>query len=114
MVSLNHSVLTGRLTRDPEIRYTAKDEKPVAHFAIAVDRIGKNKDVDFINCVAWGGLAQICGRYLKKGRLVAIEGRIQVNKYEAKNGEKKTSFEIIASNMQMLDHKFHKAAEEAK
>lgn len=110
MRSLNRTILVGRLAADPEVRYTT-NEIPVAKFAIAVERPAKNgeKEVDFINIVAWRGLAKICGEYLKKGKLVAIEGRLQVRKYE-KDGENRYFTEIVADNMQMLDSKFFKAS----
>ena len=114
MAGLNRMIMTGRLTRDPEIRYT-KNETPVAKFTVAVNRI-KRKDeeaaeADFFNCVAWRGLAKICGEYLKKGSLVAIEGKLNIRGYELK-GVKKQSTEIIVDNMLMLDNKFFKAASE--
>lgn len=110
MMSFNRSILVGRLAQDPEVRYTA-NEIPVAKFALAVERPSKNgdKEVDFINIVAWRGLAKVCGEYLK-GKPIAVEGRLQVRKYE-KDGEKRTFTEIIADNMQMLDTKFFKASE---
>jgi len=110
MSHLNRAILTGRLTADPEVRYTP-EEIPVASFALAVPRRGKNgsSEVDFINCVAWRGLAKICGEYLKKGKLVAVEGRIQVRKWEDKKGAKRISTDIIADNMQMLEKKFYNA-----
>ncbi len=110
MKSLNRTILVGRLTADPEVRYTA-NEIPVAKFAIAVERPSRNgeKEADFINIVAWRGLAKICGEYLKKGKLIAIEGRLQIRKYE-KDGENKYFTEIVADNMQMLDSKFFKAS----
>jgi len=113
MSALNRAILTGRLTSDPEIRYTAT-EKAVAHFTIAVDRPTKSgeKAVDFINCVAWEGLAKVCGEWLKKGRLVAVEGRIQVGKYKNKEGKNQTKTEIIANNLQILE--WAKKKEEAK
>lgn len=106
MMSLNRTILVGRLAQDPEVRYTA-NEIPVARFALAVGRPSKNgdKEVDFINIVAWRGLAKICGEYLKKGKPVAIEGKLQIRKYE-KDGQKRSVAEVIASNMQMLDTKF--------
>jgi len=114
MGHLNRAILTGRLTSDPEVRYTT-NELPVARFSLAIPRPTKNgeKEVDFINCVAWRGLAKICGEYLKKGKLVAIEGRIHVKKWEDKSGNKRVSTDVIASNLQMLDTKFHKASTEA-
>jgi single-strand DNA-binding protein len=102
----NKAFLIGNLTRDPELRYTPSGI-PVARFAIAVNRpAAKNSknaanEVDFINIVAWRRLAEICGEYLKKGRPVFIEGRLQIRNYE-KNGEQKTMTEVIADGMQML------------
>jgi len=111
MGNLNRAILTGRLTRDPEVRYTA-EEIPVANFSLAIPRPTKKgeKEVDFINCVAWRGLAKICGEYLKKGKLVAVEGRIQVRKWEDKTGAKRVSTDVIANNIQMLEKKFYKAS----
>ncbi len=110
MKSLNRTILVGRLAADPEVRYTT-NEIPVAKFALAVGRPSKNgaNEVDFINIVAWRGLAKICGEYLKKGKLIALEGRLQVRKYE-KEGESRYFTEIVADNMQMLDSKFYKAS----
>jgi single-strand DNA-binding protein len=106
MGALNKTILTGRLTADPEIRYT-ENEKPIAHFRLAVDARGKDKNgekkTDFFNCVAWGGLAKIVGDYLGKGRLVAVEGRLQVRKFQDKNGQNRDWTEVIADSVQMLD-----------
>ena len=100
----NKVFLIGNLTRDPELRYTPSGIA-TARFAIAVNRI-KRKDapgeVDFINIVAWRRLAEICGEYLKKGKPVAIEGRLQIREYQAKTGEKRTMTEVVADTMQML------------
>ena len=105
----NKAFLIGNLTRDPELRYTTSGI-PVARFAIAVNRIkGKNsgggQDVDFINIVAWRRLAEVCGEYLKKGSPVAIEGRLQIRTFEAKQGGQRTMTEVVADNMQMLGRK---------
>lgn len=99
----NKVFLIGNMARDPEIRYTTAGI-PVAKFAVAVNRFSRNKEkneVDFINVVAFRRLAEICGEYLKKGRPVAIEGRLQIRPYE-KNGEKLTFTEVLMDNMQML------------
>lgn len=115
MGGLNRSILAGRLVADPEVRYTG-NEIAVAHFKLAINRGSKTKGTettDFINCVAFGGLAKICGEYLKKGRLVAVEGRLQIRSYEAKDGQKKTATEVIIDDMQMLDFKFYNAANKA-
>ncbi len=112
MGGLNRSILAGRLVADPEVRYT-KNETPVTHFCLAINRNG-NDNADFINCVAWAGLAKVCGEYLKKGRMVAVEGRLQIRSYQNKDGQKKSATEVIVDNMQMLDSKFYKAASKAE
>ena len=111
MGGINRSILTGRLVADPEVRYTSK-EVAVTHFRLAINRFG-SEVADFINCVAWGGLAKVCGEYLKKGRMVAVEGRLQARNYKAKNGQNKSITEVIIENMQMLDSKFYNAAAQA-
>jgi single-strand DNA-binding protein len=99
----NKVFLIGNLTKDPELRYTPSGI-PVARFTIAVNRPSaktEKNEVDFINVVAWRRLAEICGEYLKKGRPVSIEGRLQIRDYE-KDGEKKVFAEVVADGMQML------------
>lgn len=116
MGGLNKSILAGRLVADPEVRYTSS-EVAVAHFKLAINRGSKKNGTDttdFISCVAFGGLAKICGEYLKKGRLVAVEGRLQIRSYEAKDGQKKSATEVILDDLQMLDYKFYNAASKAK
>jgi len=108
---LNRSILAGRLTADPVVRYT-QNELAVTHFCLAINRNG-NDNAEFINCTAWGGLAKVCGEYLKKGRLVAVEGRLQIRSYKNKKGQKRSSTEVVVDNMQMLDSKFYKAASKA-
>lgn len=112
MAALNKTILTGRLTRDPEVRYTT-DEIPVTNFTLAVDRVPHNgeKQTDFINIVAWNHLAKICGEHLKKGRLVAVEGRLQIRSYESKEGSKRKIAEVIANGMQILDWRTSKKEE---
>lgn len=102
----NKVFLIGNLTRDPELRCTPSGI-PVVRFTVAVNRPsakGEANEVDFINVVAWRRLAEICGEYLKKGRPVSIEGRLQIRSYE-KDGEKRTISEVIADGMQMLGKK---------
>ena len=117
MNALNRVIMIGRLTGDPEIRFTT-NEIPVANFSIAVNRtVGKEKrkEVDFFQIVAWSGLAKICGEYLKKGKLIAVEGRLEVQKYEDKAGVKRTNTKIVADNIQMLDRKsYGEKAKEGK
>ena len=110
---LNRVILTGRLTADPELKLTDK-EVPVAHFRVAAHRPWKNAegkhDADFINISAWNGLAKVCGDHLKKGQMVALEGRLQVSSYE-KNGQKLTYTEVVADNLHMVDFKTYTDAE---
>lgn len=105
MSSLNRVILIGRLTRDPELRTTTTG-KSVVGFGIAVDRVFKSEggqDVDFFNVSAWGKTAEFVANYLTKGRLVAVDGRIQSRKYQTKEGENREAFEIVAENVQGLD-----------
>lgn len=111
---MNKVILTGNLVADPEVRYTKKDA-PVAHFRLAVNRRvkkGEESKADFFKCVAFSGLAKVCEEYLKKGRLVAIEGKLHMNSFEA-NGKKQSVTEVLIDNMQMLDWKNPKKAEDA-
>lgn len=104
---LNKVILIGRLTKDPELRYTPSGVA-VATFNLAVDRPFLNqqgeKEVDFIPIVVWRKQAENCANYIGKGRLVAIEGRIQVRTYEDK-GQKRWATEVVAENVRFLDYK---------
>lgn len=105
MASFNKVVLIGRLTRDPEVIFT-QSGTAICKFSLAVDRtMSKTKETDFINITAWSKLAEICGKYLVKGKLVMIEGSIKTGKYVDKQGNKRTSFDVNAQSMQMLDSK---------
>lgn len=101
---MNHVVLIGRLTKDPEVRYT-QSGMAVGTFTLAVDRRvqkDKPKEADFIPCVAWGKTAEVAGNWCKKGKQVGIEGRIQVRSYDAKDGSKRYVTEVIVSNLELL------------
>lgn len=98
---MNHITLMGRLTADPEIRYT-QSGKAVASFTLAVDRRGEG--VDFVPIVAWEKLADIIGNNLTKGRRTLIEGRIQIRTYEHE-GQKRRVTEVVASNLYFVDNK---------
>ena len=105
---LNRVVLIGRLTRDPELRVTATSGIPVARFTVAVDRpFAKEgqQDVDFIDCVAWRGLGETVAKFMTKGRLVAVEGRLQIRPYETQEGAKRHATEIVCDNVRFLDSK---------
>ena len=105
---MNKVFLIGRLTRDPEVRYT-QSGKAIARFGLAVDRRGKDKGADFINCLAWDKLAETIGNYIQKGRKIAIEGSIQTGSYE-KNGQKVYTVEVVAHNMEFCDSKKEESA----
>jgi single-strand DNA-binding protein len=104
MSSLNRVILIGRVVAPPEMRYTTSG-KAVASFRLAVDRRGRSdgeNTADFIPIVSWERLAEICNEFLAKGKLIAIDGRLQTRTYEAQDGQKRTAFEVVASDMQML------------
>ena len=96
---LNRVILMGRLTADPELRKTASDLS-VTSFTLAVDRNygkGADRQTDFINCVAWRQTAEFISRYFSKGRLMAVEGSIQVRNYTNKNDNKRQAVEVLVS-----------------
>ena len=103
----NLVVLTGRLTADPELKYT-QNNTPVTSFSIAVDRrykSGEEQETDFINIVAWRQTAEFITKYFQKGSMIGIEGSIQTRKYTDKDGKKRTAFEVIANNVQFVERK---------
>ena len=103
----NLVVLTGRLTADPELRYTPNNT-PVTSFSIAVNRAyksGEEPQTDFINIVAWRQRAEFITKYFSKGSLIGIEGSIQTRKYTDKNGNDRTAFEVVANNVQFVESK---------
>ncbi|MEN6350210.1 MAG: single-stranded DNA-binding protein [Syntrophomonas sp.] len=99
---LNRVILIGRLTRDPELRYTPNGTA-VATFTLAVDRKFKREEADFIPIVVWAKLAEHCANYLGKGRMVAVEGRIQVRTYDTQEGQKRWVTEVVAEDVRFLD-----------
>lgn len=103
---LNRIILIGRLTRDPELRYTATG-KAVTQFTLAVDRAFPTqqgeKEADFITIVTWQQLAETCANYLHKGRLTAVEGRLQIRNYENNEGKKVYVTEVVADNVRFLE-----------
>ncbi|MDI9481066.1 MAG: single-stranded DNA-binding protein [Syntrophomonadaceae bacterium] len=99
---LNKVVLIGRLTRDPELRYTTNGTA-VCRFSLAVNRRYNREQVDFIDVVAWRGLAENCANYLGKGRLAAVDGSIQVRSYEGQDGQKRKVTEVVADDVRFLD-----------
>lgn len=103
---LNRVILIGRLTRDPELRYTPSGVA-TTQFTLAVDRPfssqGGDREADFIPVVTWRQLAETCANYLRKGRLTAVEGRIQVRNYDNNEGKRVYVTEVIADNVRFLD-----------
>lgn len=102
---MNTVSLVGRLTRDPEVRYTST-QMAVARFSIAIDRPAKEggeKQTDFPNIVVFGKQAENCERYLAKGRKVAINGRIQTGSYTDKEGRKVYTTDVVANYVEFLD-----------
>lgn len=107
MSSLNKVILIGRVTRDPELRYTPTG-KPVATFTVAVNRFrGQNgeQETDFIDCVVWQQSAEFAAKYATKGRLVCVDGRLQVRSYETQEGQKRKAYEVVANDLRLLDRK---------
>lgn len=103
---LNRVILIGRLTKDPELRYTPQGVA-VAQFTLAVDRgfssNREEREADFIPIVVWRQLAETCANYLRKGRLAAVEGRIQVRNYDNNEGRRVYVTEVIADNVRFLE-----------
>ena len=111
-MNLNKVMLIGRLTRDPEMRYTPKGD-PVTSFSLATNRYGQGADgekkeyTDYHNIVAWNvgrrNLAEITGQYLHKGSLVYVEGRMQTRSWEGQDGQKRKTTEVVATEVQFLE-----------
>jgi single-strand DNA-binding protein len=103
---LNHIALIGRLTRDPELRYTPNGV-PVANFDLAVDRpVTKQageREADFIRIIVWQKQGENAAKYLSKGRLVAVEGRLQIRTYDDQQAQKRRVAEVVAGNIQYLE-----------
>ena len=100
---LNHIVIMGRLTRDPELRYT-QSQVPVASFTVAVDRDfsgrdGGERQTDFINCSAWRSTAEFISKYFHKGSMIVVSGRLQIRSYQDRDGNNRTAAEIVADNV---------------
>lgn len=103
---MNSVFLIGRLTRDPEVRYTAATQMAVATFTVAVNRpnrSGENQQADFPRVTVFGKQAENCEKYLAKGRLVAIEGRLQTGSYQNKDGATVYSTDVMANRVQFLE-----------
>lgn len=99
---LNHIVIMGRLTKDPELNHT-KNGKTVLTFCVAVDRDrspqGQERQTDFINCVAWNAKAEFISKYFQKGSLIVVSGRLQMREWTDNDNNKRVSAEILASDV---------------
>lgn len=104
---MNKVILIGRLTRDPELRFTPANGVAVATFTLAIDRPFLNqkgeREADFIRIVTWRKLAETCANNLQKGRLVAVSGRIQSRSYENQEGQRRYITEVVADEVKFLD-----------
>ena len=114
---LNRVILVGRLTRDPELKYTPAG-MPVASFSLANNRSystggEKKEQVSYFDCVAWSKLGEIITEYCKKGKMIAVEGRLQQRRWDDQDGNKKSKVEVVVENFQFLspgkgqDEDFH-------
>lgn len=103
---MNKTLLIGRLTKEPEVRYTPS-QRVATSFTLAVNRDYKNadgtRDADFIPIIAWGKIAEMCGNNLTKGTRILVEGSIQVRSYDDKDGSRRWMTEVIAENIRFLD-----------
>jgi single-strand DNA-binding protein len=115
--SVNKVILVGRLGKDPEVKYTQAGV-PVARFTLATDESWKDQSgekqqrTEWHNIVAWRKLAEICGQYLNKGKLVYVEGRLQTRSWEDKEGNKRYTTEIQADNLVMLSARTDESRQE--
>ena len=103
---MNNVVLIGRLTRDPEVRYISESQMAVATFTVAIDRptrAGQEKKTDFPRITVFGRQAENCERFLAKGRLVGIQGRIQTGSYTDKDGKTVYTTDVVANNVEFLE-----------
>lgn len=106
---MNQVILVGRLAQDVELRYIAGTGTPVATFTVAVERefVGKSgkREVDFIDIQTWGKSAENCSKYIGKGSMVSIQGSLRVEKYEDREGNRRTSYRVNADRVQFLSSK---------
>ena len=112
---MNKVILMGRLTRDPEVRYTQTSNTLVASFSLAVNRRfvrqGEERQADFINIVAWSKLGEFCSKYFKKGQQVAVTGRLQTRTWDDDQGQKHYITEVVAEEAYFADSRRDGAVE---
>ena len=105
---MNNVALIGRLTKDPELKYTPNTRTAVCRFTLAIDRPkrdGKDMGADFIRIVVWGKMGENCDKYLDKGRQVAVKGHIQTGRYEDRDGKTVYTTDVVADNVEFLGKK---------
>ena len=105
MIIINKVVLLGRLTKDPELRYAAGSGTAVCRFTVAINRQFKKDETDFINCVAFGKTGETITQYLTKGRQIAITGSIRTDSYDAKDGTKMYTTDVIVETFEFVESK---------
>lgn len=108
-MSLNNVTIMGRLTRDPELRYT-QSNTPVASFTLAVDRDFGEKQTDFIDCVAWRGTGEFVDKYFSRGSMAIVSGRLQIRSWTDDNGNKRRSAEVVAEHVYFGESKRREAS----
>lgn len=107
MASLNRVLMMGNLTRDPELRYIPSGSA-ITSFTVAMNRVyklqsgEKKEETSFVRVVVWGRMAEVCGEYLKKGSSVFVEGRLQSRSWDGPDGQKRSTIEVIATNVQFI------------
>lgn len=101
---MNNVVLIGRTTKDIELRYSTSGTA-IARFTLAVDRASKEKGTDFISCIAFGKTAELLEKYVPKGRKIAVQGHIQTGSYDAKDGHKVYTTDVIVDRMEFCESK---------
>ena len=105
MIIINKVVLLGRLTKDPELRYAAGSGTAVCRFTVAINRQFKKDETDFINCVAFGKTGETIAQYITKGRQIAITGSIRTGSYDAQDGTKRYTTDVIVETFEFVESK---------
>ena len=102
---MNNWTGIGRLTKDPEVRYTSESQMAICRFTMAIDDgYGEKKRTNFIPVIVFGKQAESCEKYLAKGRMVAVEGKIQTGSYEKQDGTKAYTTDVVANRVQFIDY----------
>lgn len=105
MIIINKVILLGRLTKDPELRFTAGSGTAVSRFTVAVNRQFKKDETDFINCVAFGKTAETISQYFVKGQQIAVNGNIRTGSYEAQDGTKRYTTDVAVESFEFIGSK---------